>query len=145
LSSWSTHSDRDHHFSLRYPEEISGEPVTTRHTEENGLHRVHLQSLDQSELYFEVVSYDQTVDHQQGIQKQRNDLSERSPDGTFTAEVEQDVGSIMANGFDFEGFLEGRWKVRRFLYLDGPDRTYRIVFDPTSELNVEVLGTFALD
>jgi hypothetical protein len=34
--------------------------------------------------------------------------------------------------------------VRRFLFIDGRQRTYRLVFDPTSPLNLTVLQSLQL-
>lgn len=44
----------------------------------------------------------------------------------------------------FQGTLQNRWKERKFFFVDGPRRTYRIVHDPRSELNSKALQSLEL-
>ena len=116
----------------------TGTPVQIQSSERLGAYIVHAQSPDQSELYFEVAAYAGFMDHNQLAEEERQFLQEHSSDGQLTS---VHVGAVVGHrgtSYDFRGTLQGRWKERRFLILDGPRRTYRIVYDPTSALNEQV-------
>jgi hypothetical protein len=53
-------------------------------------------------------------------------------------------GRLAGTGFDVRGTLQGRWKERRFLFIDGPTCTYRIVHDPRSASNERVLASMQI-
>jgi hypothetical protein len=55
--------------------------------------------------------------------------------------VQDVVGPFHGTTFEFEGQLQGRFKRRRFVFVDGPRRMYRMVFDPTSAANWRVLDS----
>jgi hypothetical protein len=54
------------------------------------------------------------------------------------------VGNFRATEFSFEGTLGGQWKSRRFIFLDSALRTYRIIYDPRSTLNEQILASLVL-
>jgi len=112
--------------------------------ERDGVHRVHVLSPDESELYFEVVAYPHPVAHPEAVAQQQRFLTEHSPDGAYTPAETTMVQSLPATTFGFQGTLGSRWKVRRFLFVDTPVRTCRIVYDLTSDLNVQVLDSLVI-
>lgn len=112
--------------------------------EKAGIHIMHAESPDQSELYFEVTTYPSIIEHEMLARQQQEFLVENSADGTMTELNQGTVGSHSGTTFDFRGTLQGKWKERRFLFVDGPHRTFRVVHDPTSTLNIEVLLSFKL-
>ena len=138
-------NDDEHGYAVEIPDATPrGQAVAVRSGERNGVHILHAESPDQSELYFEVTSYPALNDHGALARDQQRFLSEHAADAEMTA-IERTV-TLGQSGltFDFSGTLQGRWKARRFLFLDGPTRTYRVVRDHTSELNERVLGSFNL-
>ena len=118
-----------------------GQPVDVQRGVRRGAHVMHAESPDQHELYVEVTSYPGTLDHAELVRSQHAFLTEQSSQGRIGTVGRGRVEPYDATTFDFEGPLQGRWKVRRFLFVDGAHRTYRIVFDPTSALNGRVLDT----
>jgi hypothetical protein len=106
---------------------------------------MHAESPDQSELYFEVSCYHDQRDHAAAIAAQQAFLAQHAKEQRIGATAATTVTGRDATTFDFEGWLQGRWKVRRFLFVDAGGCTHRIVFDPTSRLNHDVLATLALD
>jgi hypothetical protein len=132
-------------YSLWLPESTpSGQPVSVETRVRDGVHVMHAASPDQSELYFEVCSYTGRLDHPKLAAEQREFLRIQSHDGRTTAVAEAAVGELSGTTFDFRGTLQGRWKERRFFYVDGNSRTYRIVHDPTSDLNARIFRSLEL-
>ena len=122
----------------------NGRIVSIQSEERNGRHIMHAESPDQSEFYFEVFAYEGLKDHPALVRDQQAFLQENSPDGTYSQAAQETLHHLQGTIFDFSGTLQNRWKVRRFLFVDGPNRTYRIVHDPTSELNIRALQTLQL-
>lgn len=121
-----------------------GEEVTIQSEERSGMHILHAESPDRSELYFEVTAYPGILDRDTLVKEQQDFLRERSEDGNLTEITRETLAHQEATTFDFRGTLQGRWKERRFLFLDGASRTYRVVYDPTSPLNVRLLSSLEL-
>lgn len=122
----------------------TGQVVTLETREENGLHIRHAESPDQSELYFEVAAYPEILDHEPLIARQQRFLREASPEGEITAAGRGALAGYPGTTFEFRGLLQGRWKERCFFFVDGPGRTYRIVYDPTSTANQRVAAGLEL-
>jgi hypothetical protein len=123
----------------------SGQRVAVRSGERSGAHIMHAESPDLSELYFEVTAYAGIRDHDDLARGQQAFLEQASADGTLSPISYGTVGKFFGVTFDFAGTLQGRWKERRFLFLDGRNRTYRIVHDPSSALNVRSLESLDFD
>lgn len=122
----------------------NGQKVTILSGEHSGVHILHAESPDQSELYFEVAAYQAILDHAALVKEQQEHLGAQSADGKLTEMTWETLASHTGTTFDFGGTLQGRWKERRFLFLDGLSRTYRVVYDPTSPLNVQTLRALKL-
>lgn len=101
---------------------------------------MHAESPDQSELYFEVLCYTTSRDHSALVAAQQTFLAEHAKDHRIGTATRTIVNGLAATTFDFEGWLQGRWKVRRFFFIDAGGCTHRVVFDPTSALNHDVLA-----
>lgn len=138
-------SDSERRFVFHAPEPTpTGQPVQILRDEGDGTHRVHVLSPDESELYFEVVAYSQRIAHPEAVAQQQRFLAEHSPDGAYAPAQARTVKSLPATEFGFQGTLNGRWKVRRFLFVDTAARTYRIIYDPISDLNAQVLDSLMI-
>jgi hypothetical protein len=119
----------------------NGQTVAILRDERTDTTLMHAESPDQSELYFEVLCYRNLRDHDAVIAAQHAFLAEHAKDHRIGATTPTTVNGLPATTFDFEGWLQGRWKVRRFAYVDARGCTHRIVFDPTSRLNHDVVAT----
>ena len=132
-------------YAVWIPESTPNDQKVTIETRENaGVHTMHAESPDQSELYFEVTVYPSIIDHDTLARQQQKFLEEHSKGGTMTEIIQGTVGSHSGTTFDFRGTLQEKWKERRFLFVNSPKRTFRIVNDPTSTLNLEVLMSLKL-
>ena len=132
-------------YAVWIPESTPNDQKVTIETRENaGVHIMHAESPDQSELYFEVAAYPSIMDHDTLARGQQEFLREHSKDGAITEIIQGTVGNRSGTTFDFRGTLQGKWKERRFLFVNSPKRTFRIVNDPTSTLNLEVLMSLKL-
>jgi hypothetical protein len=118
----------------------SGQSVAIMRDERSDSMLMHAESPDQSELYFEVLCYRNLRDHGAAITAQHAFLAEHAKDHRFGKTTSTTVNGRAATTFDFEGWLQGRWKVRRFLFIDAGGCTHRVVFDPTSPLNHNLLA-----
>lgn len=137
--------ENDLGYAVWIPESTPGyKKATIERWERAGVHLMHAESPDQSELYFEVTAYPSIIDHETLARQQQEFFRENSSDGTMTEIIQGTVGSHSGTTFDFRGTLQGKWKERRFLFVNSPKRTYRIVHDPTSTLNHEVMNSFEL-
>lgn len=128
-------------WSVPLPETTpNGQPVTITRDARADSTLMHAESPDQSELYFEVVCYTAERDHGAAVTDQQTFLAQHAKDHRIGAAASTSLNGRRATTFDFEGQLQGRWKVRRFLFVDAGGVTHRIVFDPTSTLNHDVLA-----
>jgi hypothetical protein len=142
---WTVVADPEHGFSIRIPLRTpSDQSVTIDRAEREGVGRLHAHTQDGSDLYFEVVAYPGLIDHREAAIEQRRYLSEQDPTWRLTRVRAIKIGRLVGSGFAFTGTLGGQPRVRRFVFVDSADRTYRIVYDPTSSLNRTVLRTLIL-
>jgi len=139
-----TIDDPEQGYSLTLPDATPlGEIVSIQTGVRRGAHVMHAETADQHELYFEVTTYPDRRDHEELAAEQIAFLRDRAADGRATAPVSGRAGRFTGTTFDFAGTLKDRFKERRFLFVDSGDRTYRIVFDPTSALNADVLESLS--
>ena len=132
-------------YSVWIPVETpSGQKVAIQSGERDGRHMMHAETPDQSEFYLEVLAYEGRLNHSSLAEDQRQFLAEHSGDGTTSEPVIESIFDLSGTTFQFEGTLQGKWKVRKFLFVDGPNRTYRVVHDPRSELNKQAMQSLAL-
>jgi hypothetical protein len=137
--------DTEHGYSVSIPAATPrGQAVSIQTGERGGVHLMHAESPDLSELYFEVAAYPDVRDHAVLADGQRRFLTDQSADVEVTGTDKRVIGRFAGTGFDVRGTLQGRWKERRFLFVDGPSRTYRIVHDPRSPLNERVFASLRL-
>jgi len=65
-------TDLEHNYSLRIPNTTPrGQPVDILKDQREGAHRVHAQSPDDSELYFEIVSAPGLINHEEAVAQQK--------------------------------------------------------------------------
>jgi hypothetical protein len=122
----------------------TGQSVTVKSGERAGRHLMHAETPDQSEFYFEVLAYEGHLDHAALAADQKRFLADHSPDGHTSDPRRESMHHLEGTTFEFRGTLQDRWKERKFLFVDGPNRTYRVVHDPRSDLNVQALRSLQL-
>ena len=136
--------DRERGYCVTLPKTTPlGQTVSIQTGVRKGAYVMHAETSDQHELYFEVTAYPNRRDHAKLAAEQLAFLRDRAPAGRTTVPTAGSVGRLNGLTFDFSGVLQGRFKERRFLFVDTQARTYRLVFDPTSALNECVLDRLA--
>jgi hypothetical protein len=119
--------------------EVTAKAQTTEITRDTlkGMVRVHAHSPDLFELYFEVVSYPEMLDHQKLIEEQKPFIEKKFTNVSFS-----EVGSGPFKKFPTTEFtFESDEKTRRFVYIEDANRSYRVIFNPLSNLNLDVLNS----
>ncbi len=114
----------------RADERVEGHPVA------GDFERVHLASRDSGELYVELVRFPDRSPHDEyGLH--RPHLIERFGEDAVTPLAETTLGERPAWSYSF------RWDdgERAVLLLSVARDTYRVIYDPRSELNERVLRT----
>ena len=137
--------DLDHGWRLAIPDTAaSGAEIAVRRETDDGAHRFHAATADGAEVYLEVVSYGRPIDAHAAAEAQRASLLERSRDAVVVGPTEDTVDGRAVVALRFAGHLGADHRTRRFLWLDGPSGTVRVVLDPTSEQNAAILASLEL-
>src|SRR5262245_4486752 len=89
----------------------NGQPVAVMRDVRTDGALMHAESPDQSELYFEITSYADQRDHDAAIASQHAFLAKHAKDHRIGAASPTTVKGLTASTFDFEGWLQGRWKI----------------------------------
>jgi hypothetical protein len=140
-STWLTFSDSKLAITFRYPETTpEGQPVRIEEKIVEASSRFHLRSADDREVYFEIGRYWQLSDGEvyrrfrQDIETRLAGLQVDEPSPTLVA------GRPAAR-------LAFRWagKERVALFLEEPPGSYRVIYDPRSVVNREMLDTLAFE
>jgi hypothetical protein len=142
---WRRLAQRGFGVDLRYPA-VTPQGHDVERSEERAndhrgdLERVHLRSPASGEVYVEVVRF-RGLTPEQEYSRHRPSLERRSGAGSVTALSETTVQGRPARAYAF------RWDdgERAVLLVQVGDDTYRVIHDPRSPLNAEILATFALD
>ena len=126
-----------------YPEVTPSGQTVERDDEPFREHaRVHLSSPDRRELYFEVVRFDD-VRPEDEYATHRPFLVERLG-ATIEPLTETSLLGHRAWAYAFSWHEEERAMERAVLLLESGAGSYRVIYDPRSELNGEVLATLAI-
>jgi hypothetical protein len=102
--------------------------------------RVHLASPDAQELYLEVVRFHDLAPADE-YEQHRPHLEKRFGADSITPLTETTVRERPAWAYAFRGDVEGRSIERAALLLEIGGDTYRLIYDPRSALNAQVLTT----
>lgn len=124
----------------------TGEPVTVATDTRDGRRRIHLRSDDRSEVYFELVLYPHDHDVWQLAAGQRRYLSEEDSSKWDVEATETRRAEILGRpGCNMQVWFsdaDGRF-LRDFNFVsfanDAEPWSLRLVFDPRSRLNREIL------
>ncbi len=99
------------------------------------MQRVHAHTVDLYELYFEIVSHASLLDHAALIEKQKPFISEKFSNVTFSEVETCQFKGLPSTAFTFTSDE----KTRRFMFIDSQNRSYRVILNPLSPLNFDVL------
>jgi len=137
---WKRIARPDLGLELCYPDPTpSGRPVDRDDEPFRRHRRVHLSSTDRCELYVEVVRFDD-LSPQDEYREHRAYLEERLGAGSVTELTETGVGGQTAPAYAFRWDEEGGSMERSVLLLTAAGVTYRVIFDPRSELNRRIVA-----
>ena len=118
----------------------SGQLTEVDRHDRKGMFAAHAHSADRFELYFELVSFAERLDHAELIRKQQQFIED-----AYTEVAFKPVKSVTAFGQQALSFqFSSVEKTRRFLIVDSASRTYRLVINPLSPLNEVVLASVNL-
>jgi len=101
--------------------------------------RVHLSSPDRHELYVEVVRFDDLAPRDEYLQH-RPYLEQRFGPGSITALTETTLQERPAWAYAFH-WDDGE---RSVLLLPVAGDTYRVIYNPRSELNAQIVATLSI-
>ena len=139
MNHWRRFSDPDFGIAFNYPDPTpDGFEIKKVIRKTAEMIRVHLSSPESSELYFELSKYLNGLDPRTGrlhliIEKKG------SFDGFKATALKEVVVAFMpAQSFTFS-WHQG---ARQVLFFDVEPVTYRVIFDPRSNINHQILSTF---
>ena len=107
------------------------------------MERVHLSSPDRRELYVEVARF-HGIAPEDEYRSHRTYLDQRFGSDAVTELTTTSLHERPAQAYSFRWDEEGRPMERAVLMLPVAGDTYRVIYDPRSELNEQVLSTIAI-
>lgn len=137
MHSWREFKDSRFALLFKYPGEThQGNSVEKTESRQDEVVRVHFVARDSQEVYFEVTKYG-AVPARVEYQQHKQNLEKRFEPFTITELKEIVWKSLPAHEYSFE------WNggARSVLLVERGDGTYRILYDPRSPVNLQVLST----
>ena len=137
IENWQLFTDRRFKLHFHYPATTPrGHAVEKTEGQQDDVLRVHLVSRDSRELYFEVIKYPNLLPREE-YEQHRAYLEQRFDDMAITELQETSLDLLPAYAYAFKwGHGE-----RAVLLIYKDQATYRIIYDPHSPLNPQVLST----
>ncbi len=137
IENWQLFTDPQFELRFHYPATTPrGHAVEKTEGQQDDVLRVHLVSRDSRELYFEVVKYPDLPAREE-YERHRAYLEQRFDDLAITELQETSLASQPAYAYAFK-WGNGE---RAVLLIHKDQATYRIIYDPHSPLNAQVLST----
>jgi hypothetical protein len=128
---------------FRYPDPTPhGRTVVRDEQSFRGYARVHLSSPDRRELYLEVVRFHDLAS-QDEYRQHKPYLEQQFGADSVSSLTETVLRDWPASAYRFRWTEEGRSVERSVLLLQVAGETYRLIFDPRSELNARVIATLS--
>jgi hypothetical protein len=117
-----------------------GHSVEVKQTHNDNISRVHISSLDSREIYFELTHY-VNLTPQDGYQQLKTDVEERMDECRVTPLTPTFLNGHKAFGFSFH------WqdRERNVLLIEAEMALFRVVYDPESKLNEEILASMRME
>jgi hypothetical protein len=137
MDEWQLFSDPRFALAFHYPDPTpDGKPITVRESEPGGAIRVHLMSVSSDEVYFEVTRYDgQTAESLYA--RLGNDLPMQIP----AVQISPAEPVILAGAPALSGSFFWAENRRDFFMIDVNESVYRILYNPASVINREIMQT----
>lgn len=139
MKNWKTFADPRFQLRFRYPAVTpQGNMVELEEEETSDFVRVHFISRDSQEVYFEVRRYRDLSPHDD-YQQHRAYLEKQFEDERFTiTELTDDsIAGSTAQQYSFQ--WDGKQRVAILIHHD--PATYRIIYDPVSPINRQILSS----
>lgn len=134
-------SGEKHGFRFRVPHRSpDGQAVQIQLGERDGMRRVHAMTADKHEVYFEVRSYPEKIDHEKTINSHKAFIAKQFEQAVIGENESTDFRGFAGTTFSFESKNFGR----RFLFVDANQRTYCIVYDHEHPHNETMLDGFEI-
>jgi hypothetical protein len=142
LSRWQRFARPGFVIGFSYPDPTpDGQAVNRDEKSFRGYERVHLSSRDRRELYLEVVRFHDLTPEDEYL-RHKHYLAQRFGADSINSLTGASLQDWPAYRYRFGWTEEGRPVERSVLLLVVAGETYRIIFDPRSELNARVIATF---
>ena len=137
MKSWELFLDSRFDLQFQYPSTSpNGESVERVETQREGLVLVHIISPSSREVYFEVSKYE-AISAQEEYQRHKEFLP-----GQFHPLAITDLKEVVCDSLPaFEYTFEWRQGRRTVILVERKNTTYRILFNPRSTVNLQILST----
>jgi hypothetical protein len=140
-SGWTRFTQAGFLLEFSYPDPTpDGQTVVRDEQSFRGYKRVHLSSPDRREFYLEVVRFHDLVP-QDEYRQHKLYLEQRFGADSISSLTDTRLRDWPASAYSFGWTEEGRSVERSVLLVQVAGETYRIIFDPRSELNARVIAT----
>lgn len=140
MNDWQIFSDPKFKIYFKYPDPTpQGYSVEKAEGQREDAIRVHLSSPQSQELYFEVTRFVNLAPKEE-YQRHKDFLTQQFENLSITDLEESQLETLAAQTYTFA------WpeKERKVVLVQKDQATYRILYDPRSALNTEVLATLKL-
>ncbi len=142
MKQWHRFSDPDFGVTFSFPDSSpAGYEIKRKLWKTGEMNRIHLSSPESSELYFELTCYLKELDPERGRKMLVDENRQRFQNFNATPLEESSAAPVPAQSFTFSW----REAARHVLFFDFNKLTYRIIFDPQSQLNHQILSTVKLN
>jgi hypothetical protein len=137
MQNWKYFTDSRFALGFRYPQATpQGHIVEWAESQKDDVVRVHFTSKDSQELYFEVTKYF-GLPAQVEYQQHKESLEERPEE--FVVSGLKEIHWMSQPAYEYSIKWDNR--ARMVILLETDDATYRILYDPYSPLNIQILST----
>jgi hypothetical protein len=137
MQNWPHFSNPEFALGFQYPQSTPhGHIVEKVERREEGAIRIHFTSKDSRELYFEISKYDH-LSPQVEYQRHKENLETR-PEQFVVSELKE-IRWMSQPAYEYSF----RWSqgARIVILIEADNTTYRVIYDPYSPLNVQILST----
>ena len=137
MENWQHFSQPEFALGFQYPQTTpQGHIVEKTERQEEGAIRIRFTSKDSYELYFEIAKYDD-LSPQIEYQHHKMNLEQRAD--RFVISELKEIRWMSQPAYEYS--IKWRQGTRIVMLIEADKATYRILYDPYSPLNVQVLST----
>jgi hypothetical protein len=137
IDSWQTFAHPEFALRFRFPITTpQGQSIEIRESEDEEIRRVHLITEDRQAVYFEVTYY-----AEQAAEQTYQQLKQEGERATEAVEID-DLQTVAFGGLPAFAFNFKRGELERAVILVPRQQAlYRLLYNPQSSLNRQILGT----